>query len=121
VAVAIMAIAVVPLLGSQSQSVSTAMISRFNTTASLLAATKITELHLVDFSALNSDQGMFEAPYEEYAYRLEVWTPSEEEVGIKNEDERLKAVELTIMVGDDERYSYSVRALIGRSGAGGQG
>ena len=120
-AVAIMAIAIVPLLGSQSQSVSTAMISRFNTTASLLASAKIAELHLADFSSLNSDQGMFEEPYEDYAYRLEVWTPSEEEVGIQSEDELLKAVELTIILGDDERYIYSVRALIGRSDSGGQG
>ena len=48
VAVAIIAMTFVSLLGSQSQSISIAGISRFETTAAMLAREKLTELQLED-------------------------------------------------------------------------
>ena len=113
-AVAILAIAAVTLLEAQSQSVSVAMVSRFNTTASLLASGKITQLQLADFTSLSSDQGFFEEPYTDYGYSLEVWEPSEDEIGLELAPDILKAVELTIIRGDDEALSYSLRAIIAR-------
>ena len=97
------------------------MSSRFNTTASLLAGGKITELQLADLSSLSSDQGSFEEPYDNYNYTLKVWTPSEGEIGIETVEDTLKAVELTITLEDDEKYSYSIRVLIGKPPSGEQG
>ncbi|MDH3346529.1 MAG: prepilin-type N-terminal cleavage/methylation domain-containing protein [Desulfobulbaceae bacterium] len=120
VAVAILAITVVSLLGSQSQSIQVAMSSRFNTTASLLAGGKITELQLADFSSLSSNQDSFEEPYDNYYYSLKVWTPSEKEIGIETDENTLKAIQLTITLENDEKYSYSIRALISNSPGGEQ-
>ncbi len=70
VSVTIIAIALVTLIGSQSQSVSIATISRFDTTASLLAREKMTELALGGFDDLSSGDGDFGEDFPEYTWQV---------------------------------------------------
>ena len=111
-AVAIIAIAVVALMGSQSQSVSTATISRFNITASLLAQQKLAELAREDTTSLSADEGDFAEPYDPYRWQLEVDEVSEDDLGISAEGDLLKKIDLTISLGEEPRFTYTVRALL---------
>lgn len=114
VAVAILGIAMVTLIGSQSQSVSMADLSRFNATAALLGRQKITEIALVDFDTLSSDEGDFGEEYVGYGWRLEVDSLGEESTNIPESEELLAVVDLTIFRGDDERFRYYLRQVIMR-------
>jgi type II secretion system protein I len=112
VSVAIIAIAFVTLLGSQSQSISVAEDSRFNVTAALLAQRKLTQLEIADFDDLFGEEGEFGEQYPSYRWRTEVQSLYEEDTGIAGSEELLKSVELTIWRGDRERPSYTVRTII---------
>ncbi len=113
IAVAIISISIVTLMGSQSQSISMADIARFNINASLLAQKKISELELIDFAALASDQGNFDEPFVNYHFQLEVNSLAEDATGIPESDTVLKAVDLTISLDNDNNSSpYHIRSII---------
>lgn len=112
VSVAIIAIAFVTLIGSQSQSVSIAGESRFRVMAALLAQQKLTELESMDFEDLSGGEGDFGEEYPSYGWRAEVVDLGEGDTGIKEGDDLLKAVDLTISQG--ESRSYAVRVLVMR-------
>lgn len=113
VAVAIIAIAFVTLIGSQSQSVSVAGESRFRVMAALLAQQKLTELESMDFEELNGGEGDFGDEYPSYRWQAEVVELGEEDTGIKKGDDLLKAIDLTILQNKGTR-SYVVRSLVMR-------
>jgi general secretion pathway protein I len=78
IAMAILAITLVVLYQSQSQSISMASDSRFLTTASLLAQSRMAEIDaVVDPRTIASANGDFGEEYPNYTWRLEV-TPVEE-------------------------------------------
>jgi type II secretion system protein I len=77
IAMAILAITLVALYQSQSQSVSMASDSRFLTTASLLAQNRMAEIDAVDPRGVASANGDFGDDYPGYTWRLEV-SPVEE-------------------------------------------
>jgi len=106
VSVTIIGIALVTLIGSQSQSISIATSSRFETTASLLARQKMTELALAGFADLQSDEGDFDEEFYDYHWRVEIRDLGEDDTGIKGGDDLLKAVDLTITsdLEADERF-----------------
>ena len=106
IAVAIIAIALTTLLGSQSQSVSFANSARFETTAALLAQGKISEITIQDPGLLASDSGDFGDDFPGYAWEAVVSDVSLE--GIENLSDYLKQVDLTVTWAG---YSYSVRLL----------
>ncbi|MHB8790961.1 MAG: type IV pilus modification PilV family protein [Desulfobulbaceae bacterium] len=112
VAVAILAIAFVTLIGSQSQSVSVAGESRFRVMAALLAQQKLAELESMDFEDVSGGEGDFGEEYPSYGWRAEVMDLGEDDTGIKEGDDLLKAVDLTIRQG--ESRTYAVRALVMR-------
>ena len=112
VAVAIIAIAFVTLIGSQSQSVSIAGESRFRVMAALLAQQKLAELESMDFEELSGGEGDFGEEYPSYGWQAEVVDLGEGDTGIKESDDLLKAVDLTISQG--ESRSYAVRVLVMR-------
>ncbi|HHO49072.1 MAG TPA: prepilin-type N-terminal cleavage/methylation domain-containing protein [Desulfobacteraceae bacterium] len=114
VAVAIIAIAFVTLIGSQSQSVSVAGDSRFNVDAALLAQQKLTELAMADFDDIYSQTGNFEEINPAYWWRTEVRNVYDDETGIPGTGELLKLVELTITMGEEGRRAYVVRSLVMR-------
>ena len=72
VAMAILAIALVAVFQSQSQSVSMAGRTRFLTTASLLAQGKMAELEATDPKEISSSSGSFSEDFPDYFWRVEL-------------------------------------------------
>jgi general secretion pathway protein I len=112
VSVAIIGIALVTLIGSQSQSISVATISRFETTASFLARQKMTELALTGLDDLQSTEGDFGEDFPEFRWQVEVRDLGEDDTGIKDVDELLKVVDLVISSGVDDRDHFAVREIM---------
>ena len=112
VSVAIIAIAFVSLIGSQSQSISIATVSRFETTASMLARKKLAEIQSSDFEEVSGTEGDFEDDFSDYHWQTEIEGLTEDETGIVGSDEMLKVVDLTISRGDDENMVFRVRSVI---------
>ena len=104
VAVAIIAIALTTLLGSQSQSVSFANSAKFETMAALLAQSKMSEIATLSKDRLTSDSGDFGDDYPGFTWEV---TVSDISVGgITNISDYLKQVDLTVAWGV---YSYELR------------
>ena len=112
VAVAIIAIAFVSLLGSQSQSISIATISRFETTASMLARMKLAEIEIEGFEELSGTQGDFEDDFSDFHWQTEVSELTDDVTGITGSGEMLKVVDLTVSRGNDENMVYRVRTVV---------
>lgn len=72
IAMAILAISLVAVFRSQSQSVSMAGESRFLTTASLLAQGKMAEVEGMKSQDLSNNNGAFGEDYPDYLWRIEV-------------------------------------------------
>ena len=104
VAVAIIAIALTTLLGSQSQSVSFANSAKFETMAALLAQAKMSEIALLDPVELSSGSGDFGDDYPGYAWEVTVSDISIE--GVENISDYLKQVDLRVTWGV---FSYNLR------------
>ena len=104
VAVALIAIALSALLGSQSQSVSFANSAKFETMAALLAQGKMSEIVLRETGDLSSDSGDFGEEYPGYA-----WSSTVSDVSITGEEalsDYLKQIDLTVTWGV---FSYELR------------
>jgi general secretion pathway protein I len=104
VAVAIIAIALTTLLGSQSQSVSFANSAKFETMAALLAQSKMSEITMQEAGAITSDSGDFGDDYP--GYRWEVNVNDTAIAGIDNISDYLKQLDLTVTWGV---FSYNLR------------
>lgn len=114
VAVAIIAIAFVTLIGSQSQSVSVAGDSRFNVDASLLAQQKLAELASAGFDEIYSESGNFEETHPAYWWKTDVRNLSEDETGVPGSGDLLKLVELTITLGEEGNRKYVIQSIVMR-------
>jgi general secretion pathway protein I len=104
IAVAIIAIALTTLLGSQSQSVSFANSAKFETMAALLAQSKMSEIVIQEADSLFSDSGDFGDDYPGYAWDVTISDISIE--GVNSISDYLKQVDLTVTWGV---FSYNVR------------
>jgi general secretion pathway protein I len=104
VAVAIIAIALTTLLGSQSQSVSFANSAKFETMAALLAQSKMSEITMQEAGAITNDSGDFGDDYP--GYRWEVNVNDTDIAGIDNISDYLKQLDLTVTWGV---FSYNLR------------
>jgi general secretion pathway protein I len=106
IAVAVIAIVLVAVFGSQSQSITLANEAKFNTTAALLAQRKMAEIETADSLDLSSSSGDFGEDFPEYQWELnisEVPLPGTGEVGY------LKQVDLAIRWGDKDQFRYGLR------------
>jgi general secretion pathway protein I len=112
VAVAIIAMTFVSLLGSQSQSISIADISRFETTAAMLAREKLTQLQLAGFSEAGNSSGQFEDEFADYSWQTQVRELSEDETGIADTDDMLKLITLEVRRGENDNQTFTVRSVI---------
>ena len=104
IAVALIAIALTALLGSQSQSVSFANSAKFETMAALLAQGKMSEIVSQRQETLSSDSGYFGDDYPGFA-----WESTVSDVSISGEEaisDYLKQIDLTITWGV---FSYNLR------------
>jgi len=104
IAVALIAIALTTLLGSQSQSVSFANSAKFETMAALLAQSKMSEITVQKPDELTSDSGDFGDDYPGYAWEVNVSDIAI--AGMDNISDYLKQVDLTVTWGV---FSYNVR------------
>jgi general secretion pathway protein I len=106
IAVAIIAIVLVAVFGSQSQSLSLASDAKFNTIAALLAQKKMAEVEMEDSLDVNSSSGDFGEDFPEYQWELdisEVLLPGVEGL------EFLKQVDVTVRWGDKDQFRYGLR------------
>ena len=104
IAVALIAVALVTLLGSQSQSVSFANSAKFETMAALLAQSKMSEITIQDADSLSSDSGSFGEDYPGYSWEATVSDVSIE--GVEAISDYLKQIDLTVTWGV---FSYNIR------------
>jgi len=107
IATAIISVALVAALGSQSQSVSLAGEAKFSTTAAFLIQGKMAELETQDPEELGSGEGDFGDDFPQYGWRAEVSDATTE--GLEDISEHLKQIDLTVRWADDERYEYRLR------------
>ncbi len=114
VAVAILAIALVTLIGSQSQSVSLAGLSRFDTTAALLARQKMTGLTLESFDDLADGEGDFDGGFSGYHWQVAVTDLGEDDTGIPDSAGMLKMVAVTVSLPGEANMRYTLRQVLVR-------
>jgi general secretion pathway protein I len=88
IAMAILAIALVAVYQSQSQSISMASDSRFLTTASLLAQSRMAEIDVTDTRQMITTDGDFGEAFPDYRWQVEV--------GNVEEIQLLKRITLTV-------------------------
>jgi general secretion pathway protein I len=87
IAMAILAIALVAIFQSQSQSIAMATDARFLTTSTLLAQSKMAEIEAMEPRNLKSENGDFGDGFPDYRWRLEV---------SNTEIDRVKRLEMSI-------------------------
>ncbi len=104
IAVAIIAIALTTLLGSQSQSVFFANSAKFETMAALLAQSKMSEITIQAADSLSSDSGDFGEDYPGYAWEATVSDVSIEGLGAISD--YLKQIDLAVTWG---ALNYNLR------------
>jgi general secretion pathway protein I len=107
VAVALLAITLTAVLGSQSQSVSLASESRFYTTATLLAQGKMAEIEAKDFGTLSSDSGDFGEDFPGYTWEVTVGNVYLDFP--ENVSNHLRQVTLTLSWEESEHYQYRLK------------
>jgi general secretion pathway protein I len=80
IAMAILAIALVAVFQSQSQSISMVGQSRFETTAALLAQSKMATIDAMKTGTISSDNGTFDDDFPDYTWTVEVSDTASESV-----------------------------------------
>lgn len=103
IAVAILSMALVAAVGSQSQSVSLATEAKFMTTASFLARTKMAELEAKKSADLFSGSGDFE-DYPQYRWEAEVTEPTLDALG--DAAKYIKKIVLVVGHRQSDQYNY---------------
>jgi len=107
VAIAIIAIALTAVLGSQSQSLSLASEAKFSTTAAFLAQGKMAEIEAEKVEDLASDSGDFGEDFPGYGWELSVNDVTfDEPEGVSD---HLKQIDLTVSWEDHDDYEYRLR------------
>jgi len=104
IAVALVAIALTTLLGSQSQSVSFANSAKFETMAALLAQSKMSEITMQEADSLSNDGGNFGDDYPGYAWESTVSDIAIE--GVDNISDYLMQIDLKVTWGV---FNYNLR------------
>ena len=104
IATAIIAIALVAALGSQSQSVSLASEAKFATTVAFLAQKKMAELEAEDLEGLMSDSGDFGEDFPGYRWESEVDDATLE--GSETISDHVKKIGLTVYWAEGDGYRY---------------
>jgi general secretion pathway protein I len=107
VAMAIIAIALTAVLGSQSQSLSLAGEAKFSTTAAFLAQGKMAEIEAAKPADLTSGSGDFGEDFAGYRWNLSVNDVTLDEP--KGVSDRLKQIDLTVSWAEDGRYQYGLK------------
>lgn len=108
IAVSIIGIALTTLFSSQSQSLSLAIESKFNTTASMLANLKLAELESME--ELFDDDGDFGEEFPGLKYKVEIKDIDAGESELLSKlQEILQRIDITVSQGDSDVYLYQIR------------
>jgi general secretion pathway protein I len=107
VALAIIATALVAVLGMQSQSLSLASETKFTTTAIFLAQHKMAQLEAQGPEEVSDDSGDFGEDFPGYHWSLSVSDVTSVEP--ENASDYLRQLDLTVSWGEDGPYHYSLR------------
>jgi general secretion pathway protein I len=107
IAMAVIAIALVAVFGSQSQSLSLANEAKFNTTVALLAQSKIAEIMAGQPKDLVLDSGDFGEDFPDYHWNLTVSDASFP--GAEAASEYVQQIDLSVSYGEHDEYQYRVR------------
>ena len=107
VSLSIIAIALTVLLTSQSQSLSLASEAKFNTTAPLLAQSKVAEINIMSEEDLYSGSGDFGEAFPGYYWEMEINTASLPD--LETYAEYLKQIDLVVYFGDERKYQYGLK------------
>ncbi len=113
-AVALIAVVMVSLLGSQSQSIAIAGRAKFDVVASLLAQQKMAELCTQEFDALGNEDGDFEDDYPEFSWKAEVQSLDDDDTGLEGADGMLKSLEVTVFLTQNEEQTFTVKTIVFR-------
>lgn len=116
IAVSLIAIALVTLIGAQSQSVAIATSSKFDAMAALLAQRRLAEISLQKYASVNDSEGDFGDEYPQFRWKAKVTELSEKETGFKGTAGMLKAVDLTVSIEGDKDLSYALRTILLQGG-----
>jgi general secretion pathway protein I len=110
IAIAILAVTLTVLYGSQSQSLSLATEAKFNTTAAFLSELKLAELE-GGVTELNADEGDFE-DFSDFHWKIEVEDAIfDEPEALQDLEDILKQVRLTISWSSSS-FSHTIIAYI---------
>jgi general secretion pathway protein I len=91
----------------QSQSIGLASEAKFNTTATLLAQSKMAELEARKERGLRSDSGDFGEDFPGYTWQMRV-----SDVMLDNPEnvsDHLEQIDLKVSWGEDEQFQYNLR------------
>lgn len=112
IAVSVIAVALVTLIGAQSQSVRLATEARFDTMASLLAQQKVAEINLAEFNSLIGSQGDFDTTFPQFTWETEVREVTEGDIGIKGINGMLKIIDVSVFLRDDPDRTHTLRTMV---------
>ena len=107
VSIAIIAIALMAVLGSQSQGSSLANESKFNTTAALLAQSKMAEMEIRSLNDMGSDSGDFGEDFPGYVWEVSVQGLTLEELSMVLE--KVKQIDVKVSLGNDPQRQFRLR------------
>lgn len=107
VALSIIAIALTAVLSLQTSSLSLASEAKFDTTASLLAQSKIAQIETVDPENLTSGSGDFGENFPGYTWQLDIEDVSSGD--LESFSRHLKKIQLQISWGEPDRFLYSIK------------
>ncbi len=107
ISLAIIAIALMAVLGSQSQGSSLANESKFNTTAALLAQSKMAEMEIRALNDLGSDSGDFGEDFPGYVWEVSVQGLALEELSMVSD--KVKQIDVTVSLSNDPRRQFRLR------------
>ncbi len=107
VSIAIIAIALMAVLGSQSQGSSLANESKFNTTAAFLAQSRMAELEVLSLNDLGSGSGDFGDDFPEYRWEVSVQGLALE--GLSMVSEKIKQIDVTVFLSAVPQNRYRLR------------
>lgn len=106
VAISIIAIVLVSVYGMHAQTISMNFISRFQTTAPMLAKQVLTEIEAKPIDDLVDDSGDFGKEFSDYKWQVSVKEVESEAIGEVAKD--LKQIEVTVSLNEDEDV-YNIR------------
>lgn len=106
VAISIIAIVLVSVYGMHAQTISMNFISRFQTTAPMLAKQVLTEIEAKPIDDLVDDSGDFGKEFSNYKWQVSVKEVESEALGEVAKD--LKQIEVTVSLNEDEDV-YNIR------------